>query len=131
MGVDYGTKRVGVALSDEGGTMAFPCAILENGKGLVGEIKNICAREGVEQIVVGESLNYQGAPNQVMEEINNFVGEIGEAIGIPVAFQREFLSTQQARFFQEKKKHVDDSAAAVILQSYLDTKNSKSIRETI
>lgn len=131
MGVDYGTKRVGVALSDEGGTMAFPCAILENGKGLMGEIKNICVKEGVEQIVVGESLNYQGAPNRVMEEINNFVGEVGEAIGVPVAFQREFLSTQQARFFQEKKKHVDDSAAAVILQSYLDTKNSKSIRETI
>lgn len=111
--------------------MAFPCAILENGKGLMGEVKNICVKEGVEQIVVGESLNYQGAPNQVMEEINNFVGEIGEVIGVPVVFEREFLSTQQARFFQEKKKYVDDSAAAVILQSYLDRKNSKSIRETI
>ena len=131
MGVDYGTKRVGVALSDEGGTMAFPCAILENGKGLVGEIKNICAKEGVEQIVVGESLNYQGSPNRVMKEIDNFVAELTEMVAIPVALEREFLSTQQARFFQEEKKHVDDSAAAIILQSYLDKKNSKSIQETI
>jgi putative Holliday junction resolvase len=131
MGVDYGTKRVGVALSDEGGTMAFPCAILENGKGLVGEIKNICIKGGVGQIVVGESLNYKSEPNRVMKEINNFVAELWEAIGVPVVFEREFLSTQQARFFQEKKKHVDDSAAAVILQSYLDRKHNKSILETL
>lgn len=131
LGVDYGTKRVGVALSDEGGTMAFPCAILKNSKELIGEIKNICVKEGVEQIVVGESLNYKSEPNSVMKEIKSFVDELEETISVPVLFEREFLSTQQARFFQEEKKHVDDSAAAVILQSYLDKKNNKSIVDDI
>jgi RNase H-fold protein (predicted Holliday junction resolvase) len=48
-------------------------------------------------------------------------------LAIPIYQEREFLSTQQARFFQENKKHVDDSAAAIILQSYLDRKNIKPI----
>lgn len=127
LGIDYGTKRVGVAVSDEGGRLAFPYAILENSKGLVGEVKAICVKEGVTDIVVGESMNYKGQPNIVMEEIQSFVAELREAVAIPIALEREFLSTQQARFFQAEKEHVDDSAAAIILQSYLDKKNVKSM----
>ncbi|KKU80280.1 MAG: hypothetical protein UY07_C0048G0012 [Parcubacteria group bacterium GW2011_GWA1_47_8] len=129
LGVDYGAKRVGVAISDEGGTIAFPYAILESGKGLVGEVKTICAHESVETIVVGESTDYQGKSNAIMEGINRFVKELRDAVHVPLVYEREFLSTQQARFHQAKKKRVDDSAAAIILQSYLDKKNNKSILE--
>ncbi len=131
LGIDYGTKRVGIALSDEGGTMAFPYAILENSKGLVGEIKNICIKEAVEAVVLGESMDYKGNPNIVMKEIDRFSREFSEAVNIPIINEREFLTTQQARFFQTERKHVDDSAAAIILQSYLDRKNSKPILETL
>ena len=131
LGIDYGTKRVGIAISDEGGTMAFPYAILENTRTLVGEIKNICAKEQVGSIVLGESLDYQGNPNAVMEKMDQFMSELHEQVGVPIAQEREFLSTQQARFFQTDKKHVDDSAAAIILQAHLDRKNSKPILETI
>lgn len=130
LGIDYGTKRVGVAVSDESGTLAFPYAILENGKGLVGEVKTICVKEQITHIVVGESMDYKGQPNLVMEEIKRFVAELHEAVAVPVLHEREFLSTQQARFFQTDKKHVDDSAAAIILQSYLDKKNVKPLADT-
>lgn len=130
LGIDYGSKRVGVAISDEGGTMAFPYAILENTRTLVGEIKNICAKEQVESIVLGESLDYQGNPNAVMEKMNQFMTELREQVGTPIFQEREFLSTQQARFFQTEKKHVDDSAAAIILQSYLDRKNIKPLMDS-
>lgn len=130
LGIDYGTKRVGVAVSDDGATMAFPYAILENNKGLVGEVKVICVKEHVDHIVVGESLNYQNERNIVMEKIDEFVAELREVVAIPIVLEREFLSTQQARFFQTESKHVDDSAAAIILQSYLDKKNMKPIMET-
>ena len=131
LGIDYGTKRVGVSVSDENGQLAFPYAILENSKGLVGEVKAICVKEGITNIVVGESVNYEGQPNLVMEEITSFVAELREVVAIPVVYEREFLSTQQARFFQTDSTHVDDSAAAIILQSYLDRKNSKPILETL
>lgn len=131
LGIDYGTKRVGVAVSDEGGTMAFPYAILENSKGLVGEIKTICAHEAVEMIIIGESVDYKGKPNLVMKEADRFIAELKEVISIPVKSEREFLSTQQARFFQSHRKRVDDSAAAIILQSYLDRKHSKPIMDTL
>ena len=129
LGIDYGTKRVGIAVSDESGTLAFPYAILENGKSLIGEIKAICIKEQITNIVIGESVDYKGQPNLVMEEIKRFVAELHEAVAIPVVQEREFLSTRQARFFQTDKKHVDDSAAAIILQSYLDKKNVKSLAD--
>lgn len=130
LGIDYGTKRVGIAVSDEAGRLAFPYAILENNKGLVGEVKAICIKEGITDIVVGESVNYKGQPNLVMEEINRFVAELREVVAVPITHEREFLSTQQARFFQTESKHVDDSAAAIILQSYLDKKNVTSMLDT-
>ncbi len=131
LGIDYGTKRVGVAVSDEGAVMAFPYAILENSKGLVGEIKTICAHEDVETIVIGESVDYKGAPNLIKKEVDRFIAELRLVLNIPIIEEREFLSTQQARFYQTKRKRVDDSAAAIILQSYLDRKNNKPIMETI
>ncbi|OIO30233.1 hypothetical protein AUJ77_03830 [Candidatus Nomurabacteria bacterium CG1_02_43_90] len=131
LGIDYGTKRVGVSVSDEGGTMAFPYGIIENSKGLVGEIKEVCIREHIEHIIIGESLNYQNERNIVMEKIDEFIAELREVVAVPIVFEREFLSTQQARFFQTDSKHVDDSAAAIILQSYLDRKNTKPFLETL
>lgn len=126
LGIDYGTKRVGVALSDESGALAFPYAILETSKGLLGEIKNICVQEGVERIVVGESRDYRGEPNQVMAAIDRFVEELSVIAGVPIMLEGEFLSTRQARSSQEDRQHVDDSAAAIILQSYLDKRKHQS-----
>lgn len=131
LGIDYGTKRIGLAISDEGGTLAFPYAILENGKGSIGEIKTICAHEAVETIVIGESVDYKGQPNIVKKEIDKFIVELKKVAGVPIIEEREFMSTQQARFYQMKRKRVDDSAAAIILQSYLDRKNNKPILETL
>lgn len=131
LGVDYGTKRVGIAVSDEGGTLAFPYAILDNNKTLLGKVEDICSRESIETTVVGESVDYKGNPNVVTKEIEQFIAELRTRVTVPVVTEREFLTTQQARFFQQEKERVDDSAAAIILQSYLDRKNSTSMRETL
>lgn len=131
LGIDYGTKRIGIALSDEGGTMAFPHKIIENSKSNVSAIFDICKREGVEMIVVGESVNYQGEPNIVKKKVDAFIAELKKNVSIPIVEEREFLTTQQARFFQKDNKRVDDSAAAIILQSYLDKKHNKPILETL
>lgn len=131
LGIDYGTKRIGLAISDEGGTMAFPYSILENSKSSLGEIRSICGHESVETIVIGESVDYKGQPNIVKKEIDKFIVELKKIVKVPIIEEREFLSTQQARYYQTKRKHVDDSAASIILQSYLDRKNNKPIMETL
>ena len=131
LGIDYGTKRIGLAISDEGGTMAFPYSILENSKGSLGEVKTICAHESVETVIIGESVDYKGQPNIVKKEIDKFIVALRKVVDVPFIEEREFLSTQQARFYQTKRKHVDDSAAAIILQSYLDRKNNKPIMDTL
>lgn len=131
LGIDYGTKRIGIAISDEGGTIAFPYSILDNTKGSLGEVKSICGHESVETIVIGESVDYKGQPNIVKKEIDKFIVELKKIVNVPILEEREFLTTQQARFYQTKRKRVDDSAAALILQSYLDRKNVRPIMETL
>jgi putative Holliday junction resolvase len=137
LGIDYGTKRVGLALSDEGGVMAFPYKILKNEKNLVDDIHNICGTESVNAIVIGESLDLSGQPNKLMDSIKVFSNEIQKTLGLPVNFQPEFMTTIEARGREGKEVNdarqvakgsqivADASAAALILQRYLDKINQK------
>jgi len=120
LGIDYGTKRVGIALSDDKGTMAFPKTVLENTPHLLEEIGALCAAEGVAEIVVGESLNYAQEPNPLMEHIAPFKQRLEETLKIPVRLEPEFLTSAEAKHVQGETASLDASAAAIILQSYLD-----------
>lgn len=136
IGIDFGTKRVGVAISDEEGKFAFPHVILENNEKLTKEVVKICEENNISEMVIGESLDENGKPNKVMEYINDFVGVLSFEIGIPINFEKEFMTSfeaQRSHFDTRapksrapiKKKHLDDSAAALILQRYLDRRNAK------
>ncbi len=123
LGIDYGTKRVGLALSDEEGLIAFPYAVIPN-EGLFENIKNICSKENIGAIIIGESRNFDGAPNPVMKKILPFKKKLEENLGLPVFLEPEFLTSKQARNIQEGSAMTDASAAAIILQSYLDKKKN-------
>ncbi len=137
LGIDYGTKRVGLALSDEGGVMAFPYKVLKNEKTLVDDIHNICGTENVNAIVVGESLDLSGQPNSLMVKIADLVKGLEKTLGLPVYLQKEFMTTVEARGRAGKEVNdarkitkgdqaaADASAAALILQRYLDKINQK------
>lgn len=130
LGIDYGTKRIGLALSDDTGTLAFPHAVVPAGQGALSAIDEIVKKEGVGRIVVGESRDFAGSANPVMEDIEQFKKDLGGLTGLPVEYEREFFtSVQAARQFapQEKSRKknpshdtLDASAAALILQGYLD-----------
>ncbi len=131
LGIDYGTKRIGVAVSDDTGSIAFPLAVVEAGPKALEEVANIARVNNVEMIVIGESLNFKNEPNEVMEDIEQFKADIAELTGLLVEYQREFFSSAQAaRQFApdgSRKKNpsqdkLDATAAALILQSYLDKK---------
>ena len=136
LGIDYGSKRVGVALSDDGGTMAFPYKILPNDMQLVDMVHNICGEENVSAIVIGESHDLSGKPNKIMGSIEEFKRNLEAELDLPIYFQKEFMTTIEARGREGKAENnarkvakgeqlsADASAAALILQRYLDKKNN-------
>ena len=136
LGIDYGSKRVGVALSDDGGTMAFPYKILPNDMQLVDMVHNICGEENVSAIVIGESHDLSGKPNKIMGSIEEFKRNLEGELDLPIYFQKEFMTTVEARGREGKAENnarkvakagqlsADASAAALILQKYLNKKNN-------
>jgi putative Holliday junction resolvase len=127
LSIDYGTKRVGIATSDDGGTMAFPLRVLLNSRSLSANIAKICRDEHVDTIVMGESLNFQNKHNAIMSAIIPFAEELKKVTGLPVVYMNEVLSSQEAMHLQGDNSENDASAAAIVLQSYLDRINpSKS-----
>jgi len=126
LGIDYGTKRVGLALSDDNGRLAFPRSILKNTKDLAPEVKKICVEENISGIVIGESLDFHGRPNPLMKDIGIFMESLKKETDIPMFLEPEFLTSHQAQKIQGKNELLDASAAAIILQSFLDKKNNKN-----
>ena len=120
MGIDFGTKRVGVALSDEGASFAFPHSVVENTNKLFENICKIAAEEKVQKIVMGESRDFQGKPNPIMRDILVFKGRLEKEGNFEVILEPEFLTSAEAERIQGKHEHIDASAAALILKSYLD-----------
>jgi putative Holliday junction resolvase len=129
LGVDFGTKRIGLAVSDEGGQLAFPLTTVKAGPDTLGSIVEIVNREWVEKIIIGESTNLDGTPNKVQEAIEKFKKDLEGITGLPVEYQSEmFSSAQAARQFapdgsrktNPSQDKLDAAAAALILQSYLD-----------
>ena len=136
LGIDYGSKRVGLSLSDEEGKMAFPYKIILNNMELVDSIHNICGKEEISAIVLGESHDLSDQPNKIMKNINEFKRNLEAELNIPIYFEKEFMTTIEARgrggkevnnakkTKKDEQKEADASASALILQRYLDRKNN-------
>ena len=119
MGIDYGLKKIGVAVSDENAQMAFPKAVIVNDKNLIGEIEKICKNDNIGAIVLSESQNKNGKPNVIMGKITEFKTILENELGLPVFFQNESFTTVEARRYNDIE-NADASAAALILQRYLE-----------
>ncbi len=122
LGIDYGKKRVGLALSDETGKVAFPLAVLSNDENLIRAFEKICKEKGAGEIVIGESRDLSGKPNLIAAAIEKFKRELAASLGLPVHYEPEFWTSVQAERWQGKTNKLDSSAAAIILQSFLDRK---------
>ena len=119
LGIDYGTKKVGLALSNEDGTMAFPHAVFTNDAQMMEKIAALIQEKKVQKVIVGKSHNLEGAPNVVQKEIELFVDALEGALKVAVVYEQEQFSTQEALRIQGRTEHTDASAAALILDSYI------------
>ena len=122
LGIDYGAKRIGIAVSDDRGRLAFPKIILANDAVVVQKIADIVKEENAGEVVVGESLNFAGQPNKIAEDIDIFISAL-KNLNLLVRQEKEFLTSVEARRLLGSKERADATAAALILQRYLDKMN--------
>jgi putative holliday junction resolvase len=120
LGIDFGSKRIGLAVSDDSGKLAFPHSVISNDRKLLEEMEKIIEKEKIERIVIGESKDFKNEPNKIMAEIEEFKKELEEKAKLKIYFEPEFLTSAQAEQIQGKTLMHDASAATIILQSFLD-----------
>lgn len=123
--VDFGSKKVGFAQSDDDGRIAFPLMIAPNDKNLLKDTVELVRELKISTIVFGESVDGNGKPNAIAKDARKFALEVEHTVDVGIIFQKEWFSTTEARKQpgQEDNHEVDDAAAAIILQRYLDKVN--------
>lgn len=119
MGIDFGSKKVGLALSDESRRMAFPHSVIPNDADMLGTIVSLIETEGVGEVVCGHSLNNDGTDNVIHAATESFITDLTLQLPIPIHLQPEQYTTQAASRIQGKDAQTDAAAAALILESYL------------
>jgi putative Holliday junction resolvase len=140
LAIDYGKKRLGLALSDEFGITSRPFATWTriNRRRDLARLRDLVRQEQICRIIVGLPLHLDGRPSEISEEAKSFALRVEKAIGIPVEMVDERLSSWEARGTvaqmnsnkrsrgtsrrnePPKKNPIDDIAAAIILREYLD-----------
>ena len=134
LGIDYGTKRLGLALSDEDRILASPLPVRVRAN-LTDDLKFIAQlvdEKGIEEIVLGLPLNMDGSQGEMARAVQEFADELRSACNVPVMLFDERLTTSeaervlvQADISRKKRKNLRDGLAAVlILQGYLDSQRS-------
>lgn len=138
LGIDYGARRIGLALSDATATLASPWRLLQRPPSeaetlrlMITEITNLVNDdEGLEAVVVGWPRRLNGSPTEQTPLVEAFANALKSQINVPVILQDERLSSHEAESrlatresdWRKRKAKLDAAAAAVILQDYLDHK---------
>jgi len=134
LAVDHGEKRIGLALSDPTGTIANPLIVIKHVSRAIdaAQVANLAAENEAGLVVVGQSFDEDGQPNLAGRRAARFAEALQTQTNLPVELWDESLSTQKARYARiqmgvsrkQRAGHLDEIAATVILQSYLDAHSS-------
>lgn len=119
IGIDFGSKRIGLALSDDSGRMAFPHSVVPNNDSFFKSLEKVIDDNSVQEIVIGHSLDREGNPNSIHSQVEELIQDITLNIGIPVHLEPEQYTSQQAKQIQGKNDMLDASAATLILDSFI------------
>ena len=131
MGIDYGTKRIGIAISDPSCTMAHPLdtvAVKADGSHIE-HIRTLVGEYGITKVVVGLPYNMDGTIGASGEKVTAWADDLASSLSLPVVLWDERLTTSEAHDFLiglkvkgKKRKHiVDKIAASIILNDYLNS----------
>ena len=130
LALDHGTKRIGVAVSDETKTIAQPLEYIpaEPFADFLARLRQLVREKEIEQILVGLPRNMDGSYGPAAQKVEAFVAVLRGAITVPIKMWDERLTSAQANKIliqakvrrDKRKEKVDKMAAAILLQSYLD-----------
>ncbi|MBI1806185.1 MAG: Holliday junction resolvase RuvX [Ignavibacteria bacterium] len=130
LGIDFGTKRIGVAISDPLNIIARGVTVIENSPRLFDELKNIVREFEPKKIVVGMPYTLKGEKGVKAQEVDKFIAQLENALEIEVIRHDERFTSEQAhqtlremgvtKKKRQNKGTIDTMAAALILQRYLD-----------
>jgi putative Holliday junction resolvase len=130
LGIDFGEKRIGLAISDPGGRLAVPLVTLErrNDRSALRQIAEIAQREGVGRLVLGEPVDLEGNRGPFAERVRRFGERLAEMTGLPLEMVGEALTSAEAagRLRQagiasrRNPERIDAVAAQILLQEALD-----------
>lgn len=136
LGIDFGEKRIGLALSDPLGFTAqgLPTLIRQNMKQVLADLAKLVSANDVGEIVIGLPINMDGSHGKKAEEIHALIPKLVEATGVPVHTWDERLTSREANRFmiegglsrKKQKEQSDRLAATLILQSYLELRRTKN-----
>ena len=135
LALDHGSKRIGVAVSDETKTIAQPLEYIpaEPFAVFLERLRQLIREKEIDLILIGLPRNMDGSYGPAAEKVQTFVGVLGGAIAVPIKMWDERLTTAQANRVliqggarrDKRKEKVDQTAAAILLQSYLDGTSGK------
>jgi putative holliday junction resolvase len=140
LGLDYGSKRLGFALSDPTEMLATPLRVVtyrSEQEALI-ETVRICKETGAERLVVGMPINMNGTHGPAAQYVDQFIRKLSKTLAIPIETWDERLSTKSATNVlieagasrKRRKEVVDKLAAQIFLQNYLDAKAFQHDEET-
>lgn len=132
LSIDYGDKKTGLAISDENEKLASRFLTVKNRslKNLIKEIKNIILENNISKIILGIPIGFKGESAQT-RNIKEFSAELSKNINIPIIEMNEIFTSKMAEENlknagikrEELKKIIDQEAARIILQDYLNKEN--------
>jgi putative holliday junction resolvase len=133
LAIDYGTKRIGIAISDLLHMSSNGLPNIENNQRKFEEIAKIVQNESVEEVVIGLPRKLNGTIGEAAQAVQQFSEELKKYINVPIVFWDEWMTTAEAEKHlisqdksRAKRKEIRDRVAAqLILQGYLDSKANK------
>lgn len=120
LGIDYGTRNIGIAVTDASGALAFPQCVIPNDKKALAAVVELIQKEQVGRIIMGDTRATNGIGNAVTPDAERFAEALGADTDIPVTFASESWSSYEAARYAPGDVHDDSVAAAIILQRYID-----------
>ena len=122
LGIDFGTKKVGLAISTPEESMSFPLTVLPNDKNIFKKIKEVVVTREVVGVVIGLPLSETKTHNTFLENVDIFSKELAKHINCPIFFENENYSSRHAALVANKKEDLDSASAVIILDRFLAKK---------
>lgn len=123
LGVDYGTKNIGLAWTQAGIDVVLPFGTVKNQSSAVTELIMLIKKEEIDKIVVGLPIGLEGKENKNTARVRSFIGRLRGHVNVPIELVNESFSSHEADRLEGGVSR-DEKAAMIILQNYINKKNN-------